>query len=1074
MPIVEKGLPLAVLLLATALAVSSLSFSDGPVTGRQRQISQATTPGPQYLPGEVIIKWKSSAGVQLSKITAGALTTGITPVDKVLQRYKGEGLSPIFPHHRKPQNPKAIDLTCFYSFRYGDGTDPTKVARALQSAGAVEYAEPRYLRRVFHIPNDPDFGRQWYLRKIQADRAWDVTRGDSTIIIGIVDTGVDWQHPDLAANIWRNNKEIPNNGVDDDGNGYIDDIRGWDFGGQSGTPDNNPDEDRSDHGTILAGLASAVTDNSVGIAGIGYRCKIMAVKTSRDDRRDDGGSPFIVYGYEGMVYAVDNGASIINASWGSFGYSQFEQEMINYVTGKGALVVTAAGNGGTSEPIYPAGYQHALAVAATDSLDRRSVWGLFESSNYGVHVGVSAPGTAIYGTWRPQSYITLSGTSMSTPIVSGTAALVKTVHQSWTPDQIAQQLRVTADPIDNLNDPSVAQLLGYGRVNVFRAVSDSSLPGLRMVSFTLFDSIGGNNDRSIDGGEEIRLVGEFRNFLRPTTNATARLVSSDPFITITNANITVGALGTLQTVTNSSTPFIFQVSPSAPENHKATLFVNFSDGAYRDFTGFQLTLNATYKDHNVNNITMTVTSKGTFAFNDFPDNRQGSGFVFHPSGGENLLFEGAFMAATDASHVVDAARNETEFQSNDFASEKRFGFSPSPTFSNQEGLSIFTDANGTTNQVGLRIRLNTFAFRDAPNNDFILLMYTVINRRSTPISNLRVGLFFDWDVPESTPYENIVSYDETRQLGYVYDAAIGGSQAFVGTAVLTPGTPLFRAINNDHQAPGNPWGLYDGYTKQEKWESLSTGTSRNRDGPGDVSFVIGTGPFSIAGNDSVVVGFAVVAGRDLQGLQRNVELAQAKFQNIPKVTPETIVSSFTAEAKRQTVLLRWQTRQEINLDRFEVERRSIEQNGFQTISAVKSANTTGIPGSYSYSHEDTLAKSGTYVYRLRLVDLNGSSRFSEEITTFFRFMPADFVLYQNYPNPFNPGTTVRYDLPVDGYVVLAIYNVLGQKVAQLVNGFQPSGRYEVFIKGSDLPSGAYFYRLQAGPYVQVKTMTILR
>jgi len=977
MAIVEKGPPLAAPLLAIALAVSSLSFSDGPVTGLPRQLSQAGKSGPQYLPGEVIIKWKSSAGVQLSKITAGALTTGISSVDKVLQRYKGEGLSPIFPHHRTPENPKAIDLTRFYSFRYGDGTDPTKVARALQSTGAVEYAEPRYLRRVLHIPNDPDFGRQWYLRKIQADRAWDVTRGDSAIIIGIVDTGVDWQHPDLAANIWRNNKEIPNNGVDDDGNGYIDDIRGWDFGGQSGTPDNNPDEDRSDHGTILAGLASAVTDNSVGIAGIGYRCKIMAVKTSRDDRRDDGGSPFIVYGYEGMVYAADNGASIINASWGSFGYSQFEQEMINYVTGKGALVVAAAGNGGTSEPIYPAGYQHALAVAATDSLDRRSVWGLVESSNYGVHIGVSAPGTAIYGTWRPQTYITLSGTSMSTPIVSGTAALVKTIHQGWTPDQIAQQLRVTADPIDNLN-PSVVQLLGSGRVNVFRAVSDSSLPGLRMVSFTLFDSIGGNNDRSIDPGEEIRLVGEFTNLLRPTTSATAQLVSSDPFITITNANITLGALGTLQSVTNASTPFIFQVSPSAPENRKATFFVNFSDGAYRDFTGFQLTLNATYKDHNINNITMTVTSKGTLAFNDFPDNRQGSGFVFHPSGGENLLFEGAFMAATDASHVVDAARNETSFQSTDFASEKRFGFSPLPTFSSQEGLSIFTDANATTNQLGLRIRLNTFAFKDAPNNDFILLKYTVINRRSTPISNLRVGLFFDWDVPESAPYENIVSYDETRRLGYVYDAAIGGSQAFVGTTVLTPGTPLFRAINNDHQAPGNPWGLYDGYTKEEKWESLSTGTSRNRDGPGDVSFVIGTGPLSIAGNDSVVVAFAVVAGTSLANMQSNADAARQKWTAI------TEVGGVTSQ------------------------------------------------------------------------------------------LPSTFFLYQNYPNPFNPTTTIRYDLPHETSVTLKLFNLLGQEVRTLVEAIQDAGFKSVSIDASGLSSGVYFYRLEAGAYVETRKMIILR
>jgi serine protease len=953
--------------LAVVLALSALSFSGRPSINNLSFTRSPQTRGLRYVPGEVIIKMKPSVQFRLGKATGGATTTGIASLDKLLNRFQGTELKPMFPDHTKPAAPGGVDLTQFYRLHYRDGSDPRSVAKVLQSTGAIEYAEPHYIRYVDFVPNDPYYGLQWHLTKTKADSAWNVTQGDTSVVIGIVDTGVEWYHPDIYQNIWHNPHPTMS----------PPDTIGWDFGGSDGTPDNNPDEDRPDHGTFIAGLASAVTNNNLGVAGVGFKCKIMAVKTSENDVRSASGGALILYGFEGMVYAADNGASIINASWGGPGYSQFEQDVIDYVSSKGVLIVAAAGNSGGSDPFYPAAYAHVLAAAATDSTDHRSIWDPTESSNYGVYVGVSAPGTDVFSTWKPDTYAFLSGTSPSAPIVSGTAALVKSLHPTWTPAQIAEQIRVTADPIDNLN-PRYEKQLGLGRVNVFRAVSDISSPGIQMVSFTLSDSIG-NNVGSPDPGETIRLVGQFTNFLHPSVNAVAQLSTPDPsYIAITSGSIQLGAMSTLQMVTNASNPLIFQVSPSVPENYQAIIYVNFTDGTYHDYTGFSVLLNPTYRDHNINNITMTVTSKGTLGFNDYPNNSQGTGFVFHGGGEDNLLFEGAFMAGIDASHVIDEARGvNVEAQDTDFVTQQRFSFLTPSRVSDQDGLGSFTDDGAGASKIGLRVTLNTFAFKDPPDNDYIILEYTLRNTSGISIPNLYAGLYLDWDV--GSVYGDNANYDSSRRLGYVYDTDPNGSSTYVGAVLLSTGSPQFRAIDNDNTASGNPWGVYDGFTKTEKWQSLSGGTTHTQEGPSDVSMVIGTGPLSIAANDSAIVGFALLAGLGLDSLQASVDAARQKWN----------------------------------------------------------------------------------------VVLTGVQRVSSQL-------PLSFSLYQNYPNPFNPSTKIRYDLPTESQVTLVVYDLLGQEVARLVNARQSAGHYEVPFMASNLSSGIYFYRIQAGAYSADRKMMILR
>ncbi len=254
--------------------------------------------GTKYLANTIVIKLKY---IPSSDATGNVSLS--SNLSSFLSSFNFKEAKALFPEKIK----ESSSLSRIIEINYESDVDPLYISSKLKNSFEVEWAEPRYVYELDYVPNDPSYASQYALSKISAALAWDINKGDTSIVISIVDTGVDWDHPDLSANIWRNWNEIPNNGIDDDNNGYVDDVRGWDFGGLSGTPDNDPMEDQPDHGTHVAGIASAVTDNGIGVASIGFNCRLMPVKTTRNDQRGPNG-PYIVYGYEGIVYASDNGA----------------------------------------------------------------------------------------------------------------------------------------------------------------------------------------------------------------------------------------------------------------------------------------------------------------------------------------------------------------------------------------------------------------------------------------------------------------------------------------------------------------------------------------------------------------------------------------------------------------------------------------------------------------------------------------------------------------------------------------------------------------------------------------------
>ena len=846
------------LFLIAIIFTNILLYSQAPASEKAIQKNELN-----YLSNTIVIKFKVAP---LRKSNNEILIA-----DNVLKAFNEVGMVSSKSLFEQSSLKQELGLGRISIVKYSSEVDPLILASKISKLEEVEWAEPKFIYPVEFVPNDQFYSSQYAMIKIKAQEAWDVSTGDTSVVIAIIDSGVDWDHPDLAANIWRNWGETPGNGIDDDFNGYVDDVRGWDFGGLNGTPDYDPMEDRPDHGTHVAGDASAVTDNSTGVASIGYKSKIMPVKTSRDDFRSTSGSPFIVYGYEGIKYAADNGAKIINCSWGGGGYSLLGQEVINYATSVGALVVAAAGNDNSFSPFYPASYQNVLSVAATDESDFKSSF-----SNYGAYVDVSAPGSSIYSTWQNDTYRYGSGTSFASPIVAGLAALVRAKFPLLSPNQIAEQIRTNCDDINSVN-PGFVNRLGRGRVNAYKSLSNTNSISVRAIDVKFSDELpGGDGDGVFEAGETIRVICTFTNFLNPTSNLGIYLESGDNYSSVQNGIFLAGSRATLDTFSNNTSAYTFQISPSVPQNSILTFNLNYVDASYQDFQLISVIANPTYSTQAGDDVALTITSKGTLGFNDYPGNLQGDGFKYLD--GSNLLFEGALILATSPTQVSDAARGAQQgsSQNNDFTTVQPFVLNSPGTIADVEGTCIINDDNAGTNKLGLVIKLNSFSFNDLENQNYILLKYDLTNKTTSIINNLYAGLFFDWDFADAA--NDFTAYDTLGNFGYAYRVG-GNPDTWVGSALVSAESFGFWAINN--QGGDGGFSIYDGFSDTEKWQSLSSGIGKPQAGAGDISLVVSGGPYSIQPNETTQVAFVIAAGLNLNDLRTAVVNARVKYSQIP-------------------------------------------------------------------------------------------------------------------------------------------------------------------------------------------------
>ncbi|CAD5962190.1 Thermitase [Planktothrix rubescens] len=416
-------------------------------------------------------------------------------------------------------------------------------------------------------PNDPSYSQLWGLNNtgqdggtpdadIDAPEAWDIQKGDPNLVIGVIDTGVDYNHPDLVGNIWTNPGEIAGDGIDNDSNGYIDDVRGWDFASN----DNNP-MDVHGHGTHVAGTIAGKGNNGVGVTGVAWNAKIMPLKYLNDSGVGPTSNAILA-----INYATAKGVKLTNNSWGGGGYSQALYDAINTAGQQGALFIASAGNesnNNDANPAYPASYNLAniISVASTTRTD-----GLSSFSNYGATtVDLGAPGSSIYSTLPNSSYGTLSGTSMASPHVTGAAALLWSQNPTWTAQQVKNKLMQTTDPISALSGKTVTG----GRLNINNALASSDTTPPTASSFTPTDDA-----TNIAVGAD--LVANFSEAIQKGTGDIVIKKLSDnsvvETIAVTNSNVTVS--GSQLTI-----------NPTNDLAQTTDYYVEIANGAIKDIAG---------------------------------------------------------------------------------------------------------------------------------------------------------------------------------------------------------------------------------------------------------------------------------------------------------------------------------------------------------------------------------------------------------------------------------------------------------------------------------------------------------
>ncbi len=327
----------------------------------------------------------------------------------------------------------------------------------------VVFIEPTPTFSTSFIPDDYEIFSLDYLDVIGAPAAWDISQGSADITIAIIDEGIMTDHEDLWENIWINEAEIPDNGLDDDNNGFVDDVSGYDVASEDPNP--NPDSPDIAHGTLVAGCAAATTNNGIGLSSIGFHSRLIPVKASSSVGE-------ITHALRGLDYAIAAGADIVNFSFGSTQFSQTFANLIQVAHEHGIIMVAAAGNDGADMIQFPAQYDFVINVGFTTLNDKKA-----SASNFGPSIDLMAPGTSLWVLDPNEgegTYNITSGSSLASPIVAGLIGLMKSIHPCLDDEDAITILQQTAVDIDSLN-PGFEGLIGKGRINAASAVAASRL-----------------------------------------------------------------------------------------------------------------------------------------------------------------------------------------------------------------------------------------------------------------------------------------------------------------------------------------------------------------------------------------------------------------------------------------------------------------------------------------------------------------------------------------------------------------------------------------------------------------------
>ncbi|MBD3232599.1 MAG: S8 family serine peptidase [candidate division Zixibacteria bacterium] len=1060
--------------------------------------------GYRYLSDQMIIGISQDCPkLNMGDFSTAGFSTGIESLDLLCSQYGVVSIQPWYEGKIPDNKPHLKDVVeRMYIAKTNELKDIKAVVSAFTRDNHLEYAELYDIPIPYYEPNDPSINSQWFLGTVSAFEAWDIIRGEETdtAIVGISDTGVYWEHPDLYPNLWLNDAEdINNNGQfdnypvneggdldywDDDDNGYEDDVIGYDLMYH----DADPSEPSPIHGTHVAGCASEATDNGIGGAGVGFSARIMSAKGG-----DSNGNLYAVY--QAITYCAASGAHFCNCSWGSSYYNQGNQNVCTAAFNDGCLVIAAAGNESTSSPHYPSAYDNVFAVAATSQNNAKASF-----SNWGDWVDISAPGVSIYSTWGPTGYASLGGTSMASPITSGAAALVQAQQPSRQPQDIIDILMATADSATlYAANPNYEGELGAGLVDAYAALAASSEPNIQLVLTDIY-IVDDDGDGIANPGESIELTVMLTNLWADALNVEATLNDHDA-ITIEDGFSQYGDISSGEEVDNSEDPFKFTINDNAPLQLAELILDITADGNYSTevFVPFNISLNMPEfpltADGNIEGhmafanfdadpgkelifgshggYVYVVHSDGTIADN-FPVAVDGdivSGIAIGNVAGDWRL---DLVATTKTGHVYAIDHEGQVFEGFPIAPQGgSYYATPSVADIDHDGLLemfcpnfgtslLYAYDNDGSELPGFPVSANdarfygSCAIGDIDNDNELEII----------AGNLEGDLFawnHDGTVCSGFPIEYGEQIWVSPALGDIdgngtVDVVLG-TQAGNFYALNSDGSEIFQLDFED--AIRSDAALAD--VDQTEGLEIFVGTNGNK-------------IFGITGGGNAVDGWPVELGGQPAGSPVVADIDGDGEKEILVSASNGIIYGFNADGSV--------------LDNFPIPAFGTITTSAIALGDIDGDNDVEIAAGLRQVMDNVLV-----VDYKESTDLAGFDwvmyGHNENRTHYWNdftvgiddddpdMVPTQFKLTQNYPNPFNPVTKIGYSLPTGADVRLVVYNLTGQRVAELVNEYQQAGNYEVKWDsrndgGGKISSGIYFYRLEAGENVAVKKMVLVK
>jgi len=1075
---------------------------------------------------------------------------GIAALDQLMSLREIKGMERYLPSASASDVVNGISLANIYQLKIDEGSQNLQqLISDFANNESVLYAEKQVKNKIAMLPNDPDISKQWYLDNARVKEAWDLWDADSTepgnrtIVLASVDTGVKYTHSDLSSSTWINQREVPAaifdvvdtdadgyvdadevlaycqdwngdgnvdlqdalydtsafmDGIDDDyfGSGaayHVDDLFGWDVAGVTGgeDPDNDPLASTEPHGTHVAGLLAATTNNGIGMASAIFNGSIMSVKCHYDN--DTQG--YITGGYDGILYAAKAGADIINCSWGSFNsYNTSDKAVIDQVSTKyGAIVVASAGNGNddgspNNDVHYPSGYNNAISVTAVSPSDK------FSWATYGSTVDISAPGENMYSTVFRNAYSYYWGTSMAGPFVGSCIGLLKSRYPDKSREWLIETILSSADPIDHIN-PAFAGGLGSGRVNIYNALIQSLYPRLSFDSYAA-SIVNDNGDGQLSPGEEARLRIDLFNApgWANAVDVKGVLKSNSEFA------IVVDSTGGYDTINSGEIGI----------NNFDRYYIALADDAPTGVFAFTLEITANSATENPYSVTLDLNIEASMWQANFPLAtaviKSGNAIVDLDGDGSKEII---FGAADSLLHAVQL--DGSELDGFPVLLNHRIEASPAVGDIDADGdlevvigswdsnvYVVQHDGSADTLFSSASIILATSTLYDLDGDgDLEIISPTyagdlvVLHHDGTPFRNFPVTLEGSMADGASVADINgdgnveiivgtwgnrlyVIDLDGNDLNGFPLELAgrvssapvvgnIDGSSDGSPEVLFSEGTSFFRAYD---QAGQELWA----YNKSSMSIQADPAIS-DLDGDGDLEIIFGgldRRLYVLNHTGSLLPGWPVSAGGVIYGSPSTADLDGDGEAEVFAGSNDHFLHGLKLDGT--------------NIKGFPVENSDKVQGapslaffdgdsdieiafGTDDNLAVLDVSRKADLAGYWTTHRGNLHRTGA-LSSLPVSVVQGKA------------LPEAYSLQANYPNPFNPSTRISFDLPEAAYVTLDILDIRGRVVETLVSDHLRADSYTVIWQGTragkPVGAGIYLYRLSTPEGNLIRKMTLLK